>query len=383
MVYSTTKMARSAAPRSTAASASAKARHGSAEPWNTTQSLVAAAAAPPPAARVRTDPGLCHGRIQAARLRHGRRLRDKVRFVGVDSPAGGGGSKAGRGKNTRGCCRSSGAAGVPELGVHSGRPRGQEIRRVRMHHENAFCTEYEKSKFLADRIALQAAAEEAPITLVYPGVIKRKNLPGPAPQPAVPPHRRSRRAAPPNPTQPRRAAIDPTPPRRRPRPRSPPALGESPRAALCLARLPGRSLELCRPAAGPAPASRLRLRRRPWGSPCTAPCLARSARGGCWSSVALPPTPPPLPASACVAGPGGARAQRRASPAPPGEVAGASSRCRRPRPRSSPPPASPALGEPAAASCLARAAAARDLTERENGGKEKEKMEQRVSLQGI
>ena len=40
-----------------------------------------------------------------------------------------------------------------------------------MHHENAFCTEYEKSKFLADRIALQAAAEGAPITLVYPGVM--------------------------------------------------------------------------------------------------------------------------------------------------------------------------------------------------------------------
>nr|TKV97813.1 hypothetical protein SEVIR_9G519701v2 [Setaria viridis]TKV97814.1 hypothetical protein SEVIR_9G519701v2 [Setaria viridis]TKV97815.1 hypothetical protein SEVIR_9G519701v2 [Setaria viridis] len=40
-----------------------------------------------------------------------------------------------------------------------------------MHQGKAFCTEYEKSKFIADRIALQAAAEGVPITLVYPGVM--------------------------------------------------------------------------------------------------------------------------------------------------------------------------------------------------------------------
>ena len=40
-----------------------------------------------------------------------------------------------------------------------------------VHQGKAFCTEYEKSKFLADRIALQAAAEGVPITIVYPGVM--------------------------------------------------------------------------------------------------------------------------------------------------------------------------------------------------------------------
>ncbi|CAL4921139.1 unnamed protein product [Urochloa decumbens] len=39
------------------------------------------------------------------------------------------------------------------------------------HPQKAFCTEYEKSKALADRIALQAATEGVPITIVYPGVI--------------------------------------------------------------------------------------------------------------------------------------------------------------------------------------------------------------------
>ncbi|KAG2542928.1 putative dihydroflavonol 4-reductase [Panicum virgatum] len=42
---------------------------------------------------------------------------------------------------------------------------------TQMHPGKAFCTEYEKSKFLADRIALQAATEGVPITIVYPGVI--------------------------------------------------------------------------------------------------------------------------------------------------------------------------------------------------------------------
>jgi len=42
---------------------------------------------------------------------------------------------------------------------------------TQMHPGKAFCTEYEKSKVLADRIALQAATEGVPITIVYPGVI--------------------------------------------------------------------------------------------------------------------------------------------------------------------------------------------------------------------
>ncbi|CAN6321189.1 unnamed protein product [Urochloa humidicola] len=42
---------------------------------------------------------------------------------------------------------------------------------TQMHQGKAFCTEYGKSKFLADRIALRAAAEGVPIILVYPGVM--------------------------------------------------------------------------------------------------------------------------------------------------------------------------------------------------------------------
>ncbi len=40
-----------------------------------------------------------------------------------------------------------------------------------VHHEKYFCTEYEKSKAFADKIAMQAASEGAPIVAVYPGVI--------------------------------------------------------------------------------------------------------------------------------------------------------------------------------------------------------------------
>ncbi|XP_030460597.1 uncharacterized protein LOC115680897 [Syzygium oleosum] len=40
-----------------------------------------------------------------------------------------------------------------------------------VHHEKFFCTEYEKSKLVADKIARQAAAEGLPIVMVYPGVI--------------------------------------------------------------------------------------------------------------------------------------------------------------------------------------------------------------------
>ncbi|XP_018816114.1 putative dihydroflavonol 4-reductase [Juglans regia] len=40
-----------------------------------------------------------------------------------------------------------------------------------VHHENFFCTEYEKSKALADKVAMQAASDGLPIVAVYPGVI--------------------------------------------------------------------------------------------------------------------------------------------------------------------------------------------------------------------
>lgn len=39
------------------------------------------------------------------------------------------------------------------------------------HSGKFFCTEYEKSKAIADKIALEAAAEGVPVVLVYPGVI--------------------------------------------------------------------------------------------------------------------------------------------------------------------------------------------------------------------
>ncbi|KAL2925937.1 putative dihydroflavonol 4-reductase, partial [Bienertia sinuspersici] len=40
-----------------------------------------------------------------------------------------------------------------------------------VHHEKFFCTEYERSKVAADKIALQAASEGVPIVALYPGVI--------------------------------------------------------------------------------------------------------------------------------------------------------------------------------------------------------------------
>lgn len=43
--------------------------------------------------------------------------------------------------------------------------------RLQVHHEKFFCTEYEKSKAIADKIALRAASEGIPIVPVYPGVI--------------------------------------------------------------------------------------------------------------------------------------------------------------------------------------------------------------------
>ena len=42
---------------------------------------------------------------------------------------------------------------------------------LQVHHEKFFCSEYEKSKAIADKIALQAASEGIPIVLLYPGVI--------------------------------------------------------------------------------------------------------------------------------------------------------------------------------------------------------------------
>ncbi|KAF5942864.1 hypothetical protein HYC85_020506 [Camellia sinensis] len=40
-----------------------------------------------------------------------------------------------------------------------------------IHSAKSFCTEYEKSKAVADKIALDAASEGVPIVVVYPGVV--------------------------------------------------------------------------------------------------------------------------------------------------------------------------------------------------------------------
>ncbi|GAV82223.1 Epimerase domain-containing protein [Cephalotus follicularis] len=40
-----------------------------------------------------------------------------------------------------------------------------------VHQESFFCTEYERSKAAADKIAMQAASEGVPIVMVYPGVV--------------------------------------------------------------------------------------------------------------------------------------------------------------------------------------------------------------------
>ncbi|CAA6659444.1 unnamed protein product [Spirodela intermedia] len=40
-----------------------------------------------------------------------------------------------------------------------------------VHHEKFFCSEYEKSKAMADKVARQAASEGIPIVLLYPGFI--------------------------------------------------------------------------------------------------------------------------------------------------------------------------------------------------------------------
>ncbi|KAK9748621.1 hypothetical protein RND81_02G069900 [Saponaria officinalis] len=42
---------------------------------------------------------------------------------------------------------------------------------TQVHPEKSFCSEYERSKVAADKIALQAASEGVPIVALYPGVI--------------------------------------------------------------------------------------------------------------------------------------------------------------------------------------------------------------------
>lgn len=42
---------------------------------------------------------------------------------------------------------------------------------IQTHSGKVFCTEYEKSKVVADKVALDAASEGMPIVPVYPGVI--------------------------------------------------------------------------------------------------------------------------------------------------------------------------------------------------------------------
>lgn len=42
---------------------------------------------------------------------------------------------------------------------------------IQIHSGKFFCTEYEKSKAFADKVALDAASEGMPIVPVYPGVI--------------------------------------------------------------------------------------------------------------------------------------------------------------------------------------------------------------------
>ncbi|KAJ4767684.1 NAD(P)-binding Rossmann-fold superfamily protein [Rhynchospora pubera] len=48
---------------------------------------------------------------------------------------------------------------------------GSVADETQMHQGKSFCTEYEKSKFIADGIALKAAESGVPIVILYPGVI--------------------------------------------------------------------------------------------------------------------------------------------------------------------------------------------------------------------
>lgn len=47
----------------------------------------------------------------------------------------------------------------------------KSVSMLQAHPEKVFCSEYERSKAMADKIALQAAADGVPIVVVYPGVI--------------------------------------------------------------------------------------------------------------------------------------------------------------------------------------------------------------------
>ncbi|EXB50009.1 Putative dihydroflavonol-4-reductase [Morus notabilis] len=48
---------------------------------------------------------------------------------------------------------------------------GSVADETQVHQEEFFCTEYERSKVAADKIALRAATEGLPVVVVYPGVI--------------------------------------------------------------------------------------------------------------------------------------------------------------------------------------------------------------------
>jgi len=48
---------------------------------------------------------------------------------------------------------------------------GRVADEAQQHAEGVYCNDYERSKALADRLALQAAAEGFPIVLLYPGVV--------------------------------------------------------------------------------------------------------------------------------------------------------------------------------------------------------------------
>ncbi|KAL5714207.1 farnesol dehydrogenase (NAD(+)) [Ranunculus cassubicifolius] len=48
---------------------------------------------------------------------------------------------------------------------------GYVANETQVHNEKFFCSEYEKSKAIADKIAMQAALDGLPIVVVYPGVI--------------------------------------------------------------------------------------------------------------------------------------------------------------------------------------------------------------------
>lgn len=42
---------------------------------------------------------------------------------------------------------------------------------MQVHHEKFFCTEYERSKVVADKIAMEEASNGLPIIILYPGVV--------------------------------------------------------------------------------------------------------------------------------------------------------------------------------------------------------------------